>query len=173
MSMVCRVSTLSVEHESNSERISAVKIVIGSLVVAFALGALSGCTTPEQRYVEQQRQAEQARATEERLRQTVQARCRGYGFEPQTTAFSQCVMQLDQAYRQAAMALQARRSLESRCELARSQGLLAPTATGSFGESLQRGNAAYSACMAGLPPPPSTNFICQRQARDQVYCFGQ
>jgi 1,6-anhydro-N-acetylmuramate kinase len=155
------------------QRGAVVKIAFGLLVAVCAVSSLLGCATPEQRYAEQQRQAEQRRATEERLRQAVQARCRGYGFEPQTTAFSQCAMQLDQAFRQAAMALQARRNLESQCESARGQTLLMPTPTGSFGEAMQRGNAAYNACIAGLPPPPSMNFMCQRQGRDQVYCFSQ
>ncbi len=149
------------------------KIPFVTVVALCAFGALMGCSTPEERYAEQQRQAEQRRATEERLRRTVETRCRGYGFAPQTTAFSQCLMQLDQAFRQAAMALQARRNLESQCESARGQTLLMPTPTGNFGEALQRGNAAYSACMAGLPPPPSMNFVCQRQSPDQVYCFSR
>jgi hypothetical protein len=62
---------------------------------------------------------------------------------------------------------------ESRCELARAQGLAAPTMTGGWGESLQKGNEAYNACMAGLPAPQGTNIICQRQGANDLYCFRQ
>jgi hypothetical protein len=83
------------------------------------------------------------------------------------------MMKLDQADQQTAQAESQRRQLESRCELARAQGLAAPTMTGGWGESLQKGNEAYNACMAGLPAPQGTNIICQRQGANDLYCFRQ
>jgi hypothetical protein len=102
----------------------------------------------------------------------LEARCRGYGFESQSAGIAQCMLQLDQAERQAAQAQSQRKELESRCGLAEAQGWLAPTATGSFGEGAQRAAAAYNACMAGLPPPV-TRVICQRQGANEAYCFSQ
>jgi len=102
----------------------------------------------------------------------LEARCRGYGFEPQSAGIAQCMLQLDQAERQAVQAQSQRKELESRCGLAEAQGWLAPTTTGSFGEGAQRAAAAYNACMAGLPPPV-TRVICQRQGANEAYCFSQ
>ena len=145
---------------------------IASFSAVFAISLITACTTPEQRYAqERQRQAQQQAAMAQR-QASLEARCRGYGFELKTTGFAQCTMKLDQADRQTAQAQSQRRELESRCELAQAQGLLAPTSTGSFGESAQRGAAAYNACMAGLPPPV-TRVICQRQGPNEAYCFSQ
>ena len=138
-----------------------------------AMTLITACTTPQQRYAQEQRKQAELRAAAEQRQRALEGQCRNYGFEPRTTAFSQCLMQLDQAQRQAALALRQSEAQESQCELARSQGLLAPTRTGSFGESLQRGNEAYSACMAGQPVPKSKNIICQRQGPNDVYCFSQ
>jgi hypothetical protein len=137
-----------------------------------AITQITACTTPEQRYAQEQRAQVVQRGVEARRQASLDIRCRGYGFELGTTGFAQCMMKLDQAERQTANAQSQRRELESRCELAKAQGLLAPTATGSFGESAQRGAAAYNACMAGLPPPV-TRVICQRQGQNEVYCFSQ
>ena len=144
---------------------------IGLLVSAVLL-SISACSTPEQRQAqERQRQAVERAALAQRVA-SLDARCRGYGFELRTTAFAQCVMKLDQADRQVAQAQSQRKELESRCGLAKAQGWLAPTATGSFGEGAQRATAAYNACMAGLPPPV-TRVICQRQGANEAYCFSQ
>lgn len=102
----------------------------------------------------------------------LEARCRGYGFESQSTGIAQCMLQLDQADRQLAQAQRQRKELESRCGLAEAQGWLAPTTTGSFAEGAQRAAAAYNACMAGLPTPV-TRVICQRQGPNEAYCFSQ
>lgn len=145
---------------------------IAIFCAVFAIPLITACTTPEQRYAqERQRQAQQQAAMAQR-QASLEARCRGYGFELKTPGFAQCMMKLDQADRQTAQAQSQRRELESRCELAQAQGLLAPTSTGSFGESAQRGAAAYNACMAGLPPP-ATRVICQRQGPNEAYCFSQ
>jgi hypothetical protein len=143
------------------------------LLASTVLLSISGCTTPEQRYAQEQRKQAELRAAAAQKQRALEGQCRSYGFEPRTTAFSQCLMQLDQAQRQAALAQRQSQAQESQCELARSQGLLAPTRTGSFGESLQRGNEAYNACMAGQPAPRSKNIICQRQGPNDVYCFSQ
>ena len=103
----------------------------------------------------------------------LEARCRGYGFESQSAGIAQCMLQLDQAERQSAELQSQRRELESRCELARAQGYLAPTRTGGWGEGVQNGTNAYNACMAGLPPPRSNQVICRREGRDEFYCFNQ
>lgn len=105
--------------------------------------------------------------------QSLETRCRAYGFEPNTPHFGQCLMQLDQAERQAAVAKKARQDLESRCELVKAQAYFAPTRTGSFFESLQIAESAYESCMAGLPPSRPVNLICQRHGLDQVRCFSQ
>ena len=102
----------------------------------------------------------------------LEARCRRYGFESQSAGIAQCMLQLDQAERQSAQLQSQRRELESRCEMARAQGMLAPTMTGGWSESLQNGTNAYSACMAGLPPPRSNQVICRREGRDEFYCFS-
>jgi hypothetical protein len=143
------------------------------LLASTVMLAISACTTPEQRYAQEQRKQAELRAAAEQRQRALAWQCRNYGFEPQTTAFSQCLLQLDQAQQQAALALKQSREQDSRCELARSQQLLAPTGTGSFGEALQRGNNAYNACMSGLPAPRSKNIICQRQGPNDVYCFSQ
>ena len=148
------------------------KIKIFLLALTVLLG-ISACSTPEQRYAQEQRKQAELRAAAEQRQRALQGRCRGYGFELKTPGFAQCMMKLDQAERQAAQAQSQRKEQESRCGLAEAQGWLAPTATGSFGESAQRATAAYNACMAGLPPPRSTNIICQRQGPNDVYCFSQ
>jgi hypothetical protein len=111
-------------------------------------------------------------------------RCRAYGFDPKSTSITQCILQLELADQQTARAqsqqrvLEAqaqnqRRELESRCGLAEAQGWLAPSAGGGFAEGAQRAAAAYSACMAGLPPPTSGRVICRREGRDEVNCISQ
>lgn len=142
------------------------------LLVSAVLLSISACTTPEQRYAQELRAQAVQRGVEARRQASLDISCRGYGFELGTAGFAQCMMRLDQAERQTAQIQSQRRELESRCELARAQGLLAPTATGGFGESVQRGTAAYNACMAGLPPPV-TRVICQRQGANEAYCFSQ
>ena len=107
------------------------------------------------------------------MESALEARCRGYGFESQSAGIAQCMLQLDQAERQSAQLQSQRRELESRCEMARAQGYGAPTMTGGWSESLQNGTNAYSACMAGLPPPRSNQVICRREGRDEFYCFNQ
>ena len=144
-----------------------------SLLVSAVLLSISACSTPEQRQAqERQRQAVERAALAQRVA-SLDARCRGYGFELRTTAFAQCVMKLDQADRQAEFAQRQRQELESRCGIAEAQGWVAPTRTGSFGEGAQNAMAARNACLAGLPPPRSTNIICQRQGPNDVYCFSQ
>jgi len=138
-----------------------------------AMTQITACTTPEQRYAQELRNQALQRGVEARRQASLDIRCREYGFELRTPGFAQCMMKLDLAERQAAQALSQRKVLESRCGLAETQGWLAPTATGSFGEGAQRAAAAYNACMAGLPPPRSTNIICQRQGPNDVYCFSQ
>lgn len=142
------------------------------ILASVVLLSVSACTTPEQRYAQERQKQVQQQAVMAQRQASLEARCRGYGFEIKTPGFAQCMMKLDQADRQTAQAQSQRRELESRCELAQAQGLLAPTSTGSFGESAQRGAAAYNACMAGLPPPV-TRVICQRQGPNEAYCFSQ
>ena len=143
------------------------------ILTAILLCQIAACSTPEQRQAqERQRQAVERAAQAQRIA-SLEARCRGYGFELRTSGFAQCMMKLDQADRQTAQAESQRRELESRCELARAQGYGAPTMTGGWSESLQNGTNAYSACMAGLPPPRSNQVICRREGRDEFYCFNQ
>ena len=143
------------------------------ILTAILLCQIAACSTPEQRQAqERQRQAVERAAQAQRIA-SLEARCRGYGFELRTTGFAQCMMKLDQADQQTAQAESQRRELESRCELARAQGYLAPTMTGGWGEGVQNGTNAYNACMAGLPPPRSNQVICRREGRDEFYCFNQ
>jgi hypothetical protein len=148
------------------------KLLPTSFFAVFALSFISACTSPYQRIMQEEHRKAEQRAVNQQQQVSLEARCRGYGFELKTPGFAQCMMKLDQADRQTAQAQSQRRELESRCELAQAQGLLAPTSTGSFGESAQRGAAAYNACMAGLPPP-ATRVICQRQGPNEAYCFSQ
>lgn len=75
-------------------------------------------------------------------KQRLQERCSGYGFEPGTTAFSNCLMQLDSQNIAAGAA-------QSRCMFVKSQAYANPGRTGGFGEAQQRADAAYSRCMSG------------------------
>ena len=139
---------------------------IGLLVSAVLL-SISACTTPEQRYAqERQRQGQQKAAIAQR-QASLEARCRGYGFELKTTAFAQCLMKLDQAEQQAAQQQKQRAELESRCGLVQAQAHFTP------GTSIQDAVEAGNACMAGMPPPRSNRVICRREGRDEVYCFSQ
>ena len=144
-------------------------VVLASLVLA----AISGCATPEQIAAEQRRKAEQQNAARAQMRLAIEGKCRSYGFTAGTTAFSNCLMQMDQQVQAALREARARSELESQCDMARAQGLAAPTRTGGFGESVQNGNVAYANCMAGLPSSQPKNIVCQRQGKDDVYCFSQ
>ena len=114
---------------------------------------------------------------EAQRRVDIEKQCEGYGFKKQSTAFSQCVMQIDVAQRavkeRQAKLDQERAQRESSCKLLQAQAYLAPTRTGSFAESNDKAMAAYSNCMAGLPPQQSLNVICNKQGKDQLYCFSQ
>lgn len=151
------------------------RLDLSLLITAIAIAGLAGCSTREQRQREVAQRAQAQIAAAESIRSGLENRCRGYGFQPGTTAFAQCLMQLDQALQQVAAAQAARKEMERRCALAEAQGYLAPTRTGSFAESQQLASAAYSRCMAGLPPPPQLNVICRREPGlpNQVYCFNQ
>jgi hypothetical protein len=149
------------------------KLRIPLFFTVLAMTLITACTTPEQRYAQERQKQAQLQAAMAQRQASLEARCRGYGFELRTTAFAQCLMKLDQAEQQAESQKKQRAELESRCEFAKAQGWLAPTTTGSFGEGAQRAAAAYNACMAGLPPPTSTRVICQRQGPNDVYCFSQ
>ena len=144
------------------------------LLSCIGIWLLLGCATPEQRASRAWEEEQRRQAVARQFRDLIDNECRGYGFQPNTNEFANCLMKLDQQVRSNIAAQQARRNLESRCEWSRVQGLLAPTRTGRFEESLSAGTAAYANCMAGLPPAPSpTNIICRRQGRDEVYCFNQ
>jgi hypothetical protein len=69
-------------------------------------------------------------------------RCTGYGFKPGTTAFSNCLMQIDSQNIAAG-------ANQSRCMFVKSQAYANPGRTGGFGEAQQRADAAYSRCMNG------------------------
>jgi len=128
---------------------------------------ITACATPEQRYAqERQRQALQQAASAQR-QASLEARCRGYGFELKTPEFAQCMMKLDQVEQQAAQQQKQRAELESRCGLVQAQAHFTP------GNSIQEAVEAGEACMAGMPPPRSNRFICRREGRDEVYCFSQ
>jgi hypothetical protein len=143
-----------------------------SLAMVTVALLISGCATPEQRYRQEQQRIAAQRAAAENVRRDLENRCRGYGFQPGTTPFAQCLMQLDQSVRQAAAAQAARKQLESRCEGLMSQEYFNPGRTGSFGEAQQRASAAYNNCMAGLPLPQSTNITCRLVGSNQVRCFN-
>ena len=143
------------------------------ILTAILLGQISACSTPEQLQAQELKRQAVLRGAEANRQALLEGRCRGYGFELRTAGFAQCMMKLDQADRQTAQADSQRRQLESRCELARAQGYVAPTMTGGWSEGLQNGTNAYNACMAGLPPPRSNQVICRREGRDEFYCFNQ
>jgi uncharacterized protein YceK len=148
--------------------IRSLSILLSVLLVL----TLSGCASREQRAAQERERQEKVREAAAQMRTAIENRCRGYGFEKGTAAFSSCVMQMDLLTQQILAERKARNDLESRCSLARGQGYLAPTRTGNFGESLAIANSAYENCMAGLPPSRPANIICQRQERDRVYCFN-
>jgi len=141
------------------------------LICVLLFVILSGCASPEQRAARERERQEKARAATAQMRTAIENRCRGYGFEKGTAAFSSCVMQIDLLTHRIVAERNRQSELESRCSIARAQGYIAPTASGNFGESLANANSAYANCMAGLPPSRPANIICQRQERDRVYCF--
>jgi hypothetical protein len=135
-----------------------------SLAMVTVLLLVSGCATPEQRYRQEQQRIAAQRAAAENLRRDLESRCRGYGFQPGTTPFAQCLMQLDQAVRQAAAAQQARKQQEGRCSDIQAQACLTPGRSDCF--------TAYQTCMAGLPPQQPINITCRLVGSNQVRCFN-
>ena len=60
------------------------------ILTAILLCQIAACSTPEQRQAqERQRQAVERAAQAQRIA-SLEARCRGYGFELRTTGFAQC-----------------------------------------------------------------------------------
>ena len=140
---------------------------IGIFFAVFTMPLVTACATPEQRYAqERQKQALQPAAMAQR-QASLEASCRGYGFELKTNGFAQCIMQLDQVQQQAAQQQKQRAELESRCGLVQAQALL------THGNSIQEAVEAGEACMAGMPPLRSNRFICRREGRDEAYCFRE
>ena len=148
------------------------------LMTLFIISFATGCAVLENisqqvEIRERQREIKQ-QVVEAKMRVAIEGKCKGYGFDPGTTSFSSCVMQLDQQAQLIVEAEKSRSQLESNCLLAMAQATSAPTRTGSAGEGIQNGNIAYERCMAGLPPPRQTsNIICRAEGKDQVYCFNQ
>jgi hypothetical protein len=137
------------------------------MLITILLCLISACSTPEQRQAQELKRQAVQRGAEANRQALLEARCRGYGFELRTTGFAQCMMKLDQAEQQAAQQQKQRAELESRCGLVQAQAHFTP------GKSIQDAVNAGNACMAGLPPPASTQVICQRQGPNEVYCFSQ
>jgi hypothetical protein len=148
------------------KKITALFLACGVLLL------ISACTTPEQRRFQEQQQQKALRVANQQRQASLEAQCRGYGFEFKTVEFAQCLMKLDQAEQQAVQAQSQRRELESRCELARMRAF-SGTTSGQLGDAEINGTNALNACMAGLPPPRSNRVICRREGRDEVYCFSQ
>jgi hypothetical protein len=143
------------------KKITALFLACGVLLL------ISACTTPEQRRFQEQQQQKALRVANQQRQASLEARCRGYGFEFKTVEFAQCLMKLDQAEQQAAQAQSQRKELESRCALVQAQVHF------TTGKSIQDAVDAGNACLAGLPPPRSNRVICRREGRDEVYCFSQ
>jgi membrane protease subunit (stomatin/prohibitin family) len=144
------------------------RLDLALLITAIAIAGLAGCSTREQRQREVAQRAQAQIAAAESMRSGLENRCRGYGFQPGTTAFAQCLMQMDQLASQAAAAQQARKQQEGRCADIQAQACLTPGRRDCF--------TAYQTCMAGLPPAPQLqNIICRREPGlpNQVYCFTQ
>lgn len=122
----------------------------------------------QSQYFAAQRQVEQMRAASE-------SQCRGYGFTAGTSAFAQCVMQVDMAKRaaldQQRQAEQLRSQRYSQCKLVESQAWL--SSGPSFFEALPQVKAAFQNCMAGIPPPPKLEVFCSRIGRDEVRCSSR
>jgi hypothetical protein len=160
-------------------------VKVKKILVICCLAALSSCAvSPEERA----RRAERARIEEEaklaaerqkeyQRRAAIESQCLSYGFSKGTVSFSECVMKIDVAQKEAAARQsqinQQRAQLESQCDYIKGQAYLAPTRTGNFWESNNNAMAAYNNCMAGLPPPRSVNVICNRQGSNQIACFSQ
>jgi hypothetical protein len=136
------------------------------MLTGILLCQISACSTPEQRQAQELKRQAVQRGAEANRQASLEARCRGYGFELRTAGFAQCMMKLDQADQQTAFQNMQREDLEYRCGLVQAQALLTP------GNSIQAGVDAGNACMAGMPPPV-TRVICQRQGSNDVYCFSQ
>jgi len=162
-----------------------IRIGINKILAIMCVVALSSCAvSPEERA----RRAERARIEEEaklaaerqkeyQRRAAIENQCLSYGFSKGAVSFSECVMKIDVAQKEAAARQsqinQQRAQLESQCDYIKGQAYLAPTRTGNFWESNNNAMAAYNNCMAGLPPPRSVNVICNRQGSNQIACFSQ
>jgi hypothetical protein len=94
--------------------------------MSFVIMSISACTTPEQRYAQEQRKHAELRAEVEQRQRALAGQCRNYGFEPRTTDFSQCLMQLDQVQHQAVCTLHERKFQKSRREIAHARSLRLP-----------------------------------------------
>jgi hypothetical protein len=110
------------------------------------------------------------------IRSDADRQCAGYGFVSGTTPFAQCVMQIDIAQR---AALERRQQVErlrsqrySQCKLEEGQMWLEP-GRGDFFQTATRVRQRFESCMAGLPPPPSIDVICNRVSRDQISCSSR
>ena len=124
------------------------------------------------RKAELQKQREQ-QAKAKAYKNNLLSQCRGYGFKDGTTAFSNCLMQLDQANKQLEQAKLERQRLEAKCNYAEAQGWLAPTRTGNFFEGAQNAAAYRNNCLAGLPPPKNS-VTCNASRNGQtITCFAQ
>jgi len=161
------------------------QVEINKAIAMIFVVALSSCAvSPEERArrAERVRIEAEARLAAERQKEyqrmaAIENQCSSYGFVKGAVSFSECVMRIDIAQKEAAARQsqinQQRAQLESQCDYVKGQAYLAPTRTGNFWESNNNAMAAYNNCMAGLPPPRSINVICNRQGSNQIACFSQ
>jgi len=161
------------------------KIGINKILAILCLVALSSCAvSPEERArrAERARIEEEAKLAAERQKEyqrmaAIENQCSSYGFVKGAVSFSECIMKIDIAQKEAAARQsqinQQRAQLESQCDYVKGQAYWAPTRTGNFLERPNNAMAAYNNCMAGLPPPRSVNVICNRQGSNQIACYSQ
>jgi len=119
---------------------------------------------------------ERADAKAERLAReyvhSLEAECQNFGFSAGTPEMSSCKMQLYQLKKAQDAQVTQQNAFHARCRAIYSSRLLAPTNSGSSGESFTSAANAYNNCMAGLstPMPTQNNYYCSRAGNGTVFC---
>ena len=127
---------------------------------------------------EQQQRAEAARQREIQRKNAIENQCVGYGFQRGTPLFSNCLMKLDIAQREAMsrhMAVEAQnKRMKERCDdVASSAFNAANNARKTMYEASVAGSEARTNCLAGLPPPatvPQMRVSCTKVNENTVNC---
>lgn len=110
------------------------------------------------------------------IRAEAESQCSGYGFVRGTSAFAQCILQVDMARRSALeqreQLTQAREQRFRQCKFEEARNWVEP-GNGDFFENAVRVRQRFESCMAGIPPPPKIEIVCNRIGRDDIRCSSR